>query len=108
MNGTHIRYHFIDELRGIAALGVTLSHLVWLLPYPLPLLEYGMHGVEVFFVISGFVIAYSLRDRQITGRFAVEESSPKLVEILHGSRVYVTQPSLARSSPCSSLVAEPP
>ncbi len=39
---------------------------------------------------------------------ALLESSPKLVEILHGSRVHVTQPSLARSSQCSSLVAGPP
>ena len=36
------------------------------------------------------------------------ESSPKLVEILHGSGVYITQLSLAQSSQCSSLVAGPP
>ncbi len=37
--------------------------------------------------------------------FTRQESSPKLVEILHGSGVHITQPSLARSSQCSSLVA---
>ncbi len=63
------RFAFIDGLRGLASLGVALSHLVWLLPYPLPLLEYGMHGLEVFFVISGFVIAHTLRRAHVTLAF---------------------------------------
>ena len=72
------RFLFIDGLRGIASLGVALSHLVWLLPYPFPLLEYGMHGLEVFFVISGFVIAHSLRRSQVSlgfvGNFLLRRS----------------------------------
>ena len=63
------RFMFIDGLRGLASLGVALSHLVWLLPYPLPLFEYGMHGLEVFFVISGFVIAHTLRRTDVTVAF---------------------------------------
>ncbi|MFK7803262.1 MAG: acyltransferase family protein [Anaerolineae bacterium] len=63
------RFHFIDNLRGVAAIAVTLSHLIWLLPFPLTLFEYGRLGVEIFFVISGFVMAYSLRNQTINGRF---------------------------------------
>ncbi len=63
------RFAFIDGLRGLASLSVALSHLVWLLPYPLPLLEYGMHGLEAFFVISGFVIAHALRRTHVTFAF---------------------------------------
>src|SRR5882724_10180383 len=60
-------YHSIDFLRGIAALGVTLGHLVNSDPLrfsQLPILQYvtgyGHLGVQVFFVISGFVIPYSM------------------------------------------------
>ncbi|MBK9149128.1 MAG: acyltransferase [Flavobacteriales bacterium] len=56
----------IDAVRGLAALGVVLFHyggvvLPTLRPHPLEaLLAFGEHGVEVFFVLSGFVIPYSL------------------------------------------------
>lgn len=60
------RIEILEQLRGIAALAVTLYHLVssqglvsrgsWLNHSA----EYGWLGVEVFFVISGFIIPYSL------------------------------------------------
>ncbi|MFN3874366.1 MAG: acyltransferase family protein [Flavobacteriales bacterium] len=55
-----------DTVRGIAALGVVLFHyggvvLPSLAPHPLQrVLAYGEYGVEVFFVLSGFVIPYSM------------------------------------------------
>nr|WP_242042630.1 acyltransferase [Leptolyngbya sp. FACHB-541] len=63
---------FIDGLRGLAAIAVVSYHfyvgsplrgtLAGIFPKPfILLLEEGRLGVEVFFVISGFVIAYSLR-----------------------------------------------
>ena len=78
------RFLFIDGLRGVAALAVALFHFQhpWQaldiqpqLNASLPLwardgahfLEY---GVEVFFVLSGFVIAHSLWGQRITPRFA--------------------------------------
>ncbi len=76
------RFGFIDNLRGLAAIWVVLIHLVpwksdvaqsvalgpicWLLAWPA---EYGRQGVTIFFVISGFVIARSLRGAWITPRF---------------------------------------
>jgi hypothetical protein len=76
----HRRFRFIDGLRGLAALLVTGFHfynagplhqaLSTLFPLPIGLiLEQGWLGVEVFFVISGFVIAYSLRETKITLNF---------------------------------------
>jgi peptidoglycan/LPS O-acetylase OafA/YrhL len=78
----------IDALRGVAALGVVLYHAyaLDLLPHATSrliepchsLMVYGYLGVYVFFVISGFVIAYSVRDVRITpgyvGRFALRRS----------------------------------
>ncbi|MBD2156186.1 acyltransferase [Leptolyngbya sp. FACHB-16] len=80
------RFTLIDGLRGIAALAVAGYHfylgsplhepLSKVIPTPFGLLlSYGWLGVEVFFVISGFVIAYSLRESEITlaflGNFAL-------------------------------------
>ncbi len=66
------RYVFVDGLRGLAALAVVCHHLQEstplgptlgrILPGPLRFFCYhGGHGVEVFFIISGFVIAHALR-----------------------------------------------
>jgi len=76
------RFQFLDALRGIACLAVTLFHLVnWgpvgdVLPGLLPeiltkLISYGWLGVPVFFVISGFVIAHSTRNFQGTLSYAI-------------------------------------
>ncbi len=74
------RLTFIDGLRGIAAVGVALHHIDMYRPFPpaeesvFPrwanvLFQNGWMGVQVFFVISGFVIAYSLRHAKITTEY---------------------------------------
>ena len=65
------RIQVIDALRGVAALSVLGFHLlrssaqVKLLASTLQLVDdtfdYGRSGVAIFFVISGFVIAYTTR-----------------------------------------------
>ena len=71
------RFRYIDGLRGIASLGVACYHITRYGPVaesarqaiPLPLqfvFDRGWIGVQVFFVISGFVIAYSVRRAQVT------------------------------------------
>ena len=65
------RFSFIDGLRGVAALATVLPHSEGLFAFPernaacsamLRITHYGGRGVQLFFVISGFVIAYSLRN----------------------------------------------
>lgn len=78
------RFHFLDALRGLAAGGVVLHHLffssVMVTVYQgtspswvRDLFQVGAHGVEIFFVLSGFVIAHSLRNNDLSlaslGRF---------------------------------------
>ncbi len=77
----------MDGLRGIAAMAVVLFHLHgatkvtfgdWLPPLLDGLLASGHYGVDIFFVISGFVIAFSIRSAAPTlgfiGRFALRRS----------------------------------
>jgi peptidoglycan/LPS O-acetylase OafA/YrhL len=74
------RLAFLDALRGIAALMVVILHMGPLGPLarplshvvPAPLMSIGARGflgVEIFFVLSGFVIAMSIRNIRITPRF---------------------------------------
>ncbi len=73
------RFAFVDALRGIAAMSVCLHHIFRYGPLPAPdaagklvpqplmaVFANGKIGVQMFFVISGFVIAYVLRKTTIT------------------------------------------
>jgi peptidoglycan/LPS O-acetylase OafA/YrhL len=77
------RFLFLDGLRAVAAVAVMLFHffnhwvspihdsLATMLPRGIQLvLEHADLGVEVFFVLSGFVIAHSLFEKTITPRYA--------------------------------------
>ena len=74
------RSTFIDALRGVAAFGVACYHITRYEPAPQASREiipgflqqwfdHGWMGVQVFFVISGFVIAYSVRNARVTPRY---------------------------------------
>jgi len=79
---------FVDALRGLAALSVLLFHFygylsqwstVERLPRPIHLvITHGDQGVFIFFVLSGFVIAYTVGQVRVTarylGRFALRRS----------------------------------
>lgn len=82
-----MRFKTIDGLRGIAAMAVVVYHLHgatkvafgdWLPTLLDRLFESGHYGVDIFFVISGFVIAFSIRSAAPTagfiGRFALRRS----------------------------------
>jgi peptidoglycan/LPS O-acetylase OafA/YrhL len=81
-----IHFYFVDALRGIAVLWVVLFHaplderldiLTSILPdwVVTVVFNWGTFGVPIFFVLSGFVIAHSLREARINlayfGRFSL-------------------------------------
>lgn len=88
------RFTFIDGLRGVAALGVLLFHGYMVLGGGEPTQHVSMNdfvpqaillafrngdlGVQIFFVLSGFVIAHSIRGAAVTpgyfGNFALRRS----------------------------------
>lgn len=74
----NLRFLFLDGLRGVAAIAVILFHCYDLLslhlapplpPYIDSLFFTGHFGVQIFFVLSGFVIAYSTRNAQFNLSF---------------------------------------
>lgn len=80
------RYENIDALRIIAALLVVLQHffgdivrtvqnihppLIKLIQYSLNTIDFGRFGVILFFLISGFVVPFSIRGSDPLRRFAI-------------------------------------
>lgn len=61
----------IDGLRAVAVLSVLVYH--YSAPFPWPLLPGGFTGVDVFFVISGFLITSKLSDDIRSGTFSILE-----------------------------------
>lgn len=83
------RMTLVDGLRGLAACMVVVFHFCMAARLPhepaawMPdalewVLEHGWLGVQLFFVLSGFVIAYSVRRQHVTGgyigRFALRRA----------------------------------
>ncbi len=71
------RFTFLDALRGLGALGIACYHIHRYKPLEIPadhilpfsiqyVVRHGWISVQVFWVIAGFVIAYSLRKTVVT------------------------------------------
>jgi len=76
---TNQRFKFIDGLRGIAALLVVIFHnyqmLTWFKSFKYPfiidqIISQFHLGIAIFFVLSGFVIAYSIRQSLINLKYS--------------------------------------
>ncbi len=79
MDKQHNRLEILDSLRGIAAVSVMLYH--YLFAYPMEFgytdsaivgLQYGYFGVHLFFIISGFVIYFSISNNHDVIDFLVK------------------------------------
>jgi len=76
------RFSELDSLRGIAALMVMLSHYTWAYDYHFNLInehnfhfENGGFGVDIFFIISGFVIFMTLEKITTIREFIISRFS---------------------------------
>lgn len=69
------RYLPIDALRGIAAMAVVLFHFTISEESPNSILRFGSAGVDLFFIISGFVISMSLDKSPTVAHFAISRFS---------------------------------
>src|SRR5690242_2845328 len=117
------RLAFIDALRGLAALAVAAYHIERYGPLAEPasriiagpieeVIRRGWMGVQTFYVISGFVIAYSLRHAWMTpgylGNYALRRSlrldPPYWTTIAVSLAIYFAGPLAGWPSP---MLAEP-
>lgn len=69
------RIQELDALRGIAALVVLVFHFSLLSPDLLKFTKFGVTGVDLFFIISGFVITMSLERIQFGYQFVINRFS---------------------------------
>jgi len=65
MTQMRTRFESLDALRGVAAFSVVLYH--WALLQKSSLFGFGYTAVDLFFLLSGFVIAFSYEDRLRSG-----------------------------------------
>lgn len=65
------RYKELDALRGFAALYVVFFHYTTHTNYSFSVMELGVTGVDLFFVISGFVIFMSINNVKSAKEFVV-------------------------------------
>ncbi len=77
----------LEVLRGIAAVSVMLFHCIGLLPWdvsgtPLVVFGAGWTGVDLFFVISGYVIAAAVLRQMDSPRYAANFWRSRLARIL--------------------------
>lgn len=86
------RSTFIDALRGIAAFSVACYHITRYGPLPpqarefipgllLGWFDHGWMGVQFFFVISGFVIAYSVREARVTPGYLANYALRRVIRL---------------------------
>jgi len=70
-----LRYQELDALRGIAAIMVVLFHFTLNMPEAKFGFKYGVTGVDLFFIISGFVIFESINNSKSAYEFIVNRLS---------------------------------
>jgi len=70
-----MRLHALQYLRAIAALAVVYSHAVTQVDAYEPLLKHaGSFGVDIFFVISGFIMIYIAKPGNTFGKFMINRA----------------------------------
>ncbi|HET9620759.1 MAG TPA: acyltransferase [Kofleriaceae bacterium] len=79
----HNRLDFIQALRGLAAFGVVLFHAKIVMPTAgqAALFEWGAAGVDLFFVVSGFIMVHATARSDGSLRYALEFLSKRLARI---------------------------
>lgn len=79
MDQNHTRYEILDGMRGIAALTVMVHHLTQF--GPRPLFQHAPVAVDLFFMLSGFVIMHSYGSRLCSGMPAMDYIKRRVIRL---------------------------
>lgn len=76
-----------DYIRIFATLGVFFCHLSQYLPYNIVknIFSYGSRGVEVFFVLSGFLVIKSIKELKLTAKSFFIRRASKILPLYYGT-----------------------
>ncbi|TDH23305.1 acyltransferase [Segetibacter sp. 3557_3] len=98
-----VRFKELDTLRGVAALYVMLFHLSRIAGYDIDFLNTGVTGVDLFFIISGYVIFMSLEKTRKSRDFIISRLSRLLPSYLVMMAITIVTILLFASSQTPSL-----
>ncbi|MFM0044146.1 acyltransferase family protein [Paraburkholderia sediminicola] len=73
------RYEVLDGLRGVAAISVMFMH--YLQHTQTPIFKNAYLSVDFFFMLSGFVLAHSYKERLLNGLSAVDYMGKRLIRL---------------------------
>lgn len=79
MDQNHTRYEVLDGMRGIAALTVMIHHFTQF--GPRPLFQHAPVAVDLFFMLSGFVIMHSYGSRLRGGMPAIDYIKKRIIRL---------------------------
>ena len=79
MDQNHARYEVLDGMRGIAALTVMIHHFTQF--GPRPLFQHAPVAVDLFFMLSGFVIMHSYGSRLRSGMPAMDYIKRRVIRL---------------------------
>jgi peptidoglycan/LPS O-acetylase OafA/YrhL len=79
MSSNQSRYEVLDGMRGIAAITVMIYHFTQFGPYPL--FQHAPVAVDLFFMLSGFVIMHSYGKKLRNGMHGAEYAKRRLVRL---------------------------
>ncbi|WP_422047400.1 acyltransferase family protein [Rosenbergiella collisarenosi] len=82
INNNKNKIEALDGLRGIAVIAVVLYHYSWFVhPLELSFLRRGYIGVDIFFIISGFLACYTTKNYGLSIKSAIKYLCLRLVRV---------------------------
>lgn len=82
----------IQVLRGLAAILVVWIHAQWFIPVdyvPVTISHFGYGGVDLFFVISGFIMVHTTQDKQVNPYKFIKNRLTRICPLYYGVTLFV-------------------
>lgn len=101
----------IQVLRGLAAIFVVWTHAQWFIPanyVPATISQFGYGGVDLFFVISGFIMVHTTQGKQVRPYKFIKNRLARICPLYYGVTIVVFLASFLVPSAFNSTSPEIP